>query len=61
MIETERKTAIAICVHNNAGTRRDIVERALRQGCTDCDVRELLAGLPVTLLRHEKDRGKELS
>ncbi|MBO7147004.1 MAG: DUF2062 domain-containing protein [Lentisphaeria bacterium] len=62
------QTGIVICVYNNAGTLRSVVERALQQhcrevvvvddGCTDCNISELLAGLQITLLRHEKNLGK---
>ncbi len=62
------KTVIAIPVWNNAETLRDIAERSLAQGArrvivvddgsTDCRVPELLAGLDLTLLSHERNLGK---
>ena len=68
MLEIRKKTAIVICVYNNKGTLRQVAEAALKQqcalvtvvddGCTDCDVQELLQGLDITLLRHEKNYGK---
>ena len=64
----KEKIAVVICVYNNSGTLRDVVCRALAQncaevvlvndGCTDCDVEKLLKDLKITLLRHEKNRGK---
>lgn len=57
----------AIPVYNNAGTLRDVVVRTLEQvrnvmviddGSTDTDTEQLLAGLDITLIRHETNRGK---
>ena len=66
--DLRNKTVIVICVYNNAATLRDVAERSVLQdcagvfivddGCTDCDVKELLKNLPVTVLRHEKNLGK---
>ena len=68
MDDIRKKTAIVICVYNNKGTLRQVVEGALKQqcalvtvvddGCTDCDVQELLQDLEISLLRHEKNLGK---
>ena len=68
MKDLRNKTVIVICVYNNAATLRNIVERSAAQdcagvfivddGCTDCNVKELLKDLPVTVLRHEKNLGK---
>ena len=61
-------TAVVIPVFNNRATLRDVVMRTLRQncakvivvddGCTDCNVNELLAGLDVSIIRHERNLGK---
>lgn len=57
----------AIPVYNNAGTIIDIARRTHEQidnilviddGSTDADLRELLKVLDVTVIRHEKNRGK---
>lgn len=68
MVELKKKTGLVICVYNNGGTLRDVVERAVKQqcaevivvddGCTDCDVKKLLQDLPVTLLQHPANQGK---
>lgn len=59
-------TALVIPAHNEAGTIRDIVVRALREveriivvddGSTDSTSAEL-HGLPITVLRHETNEGK---
>ena len=61
--------AIVIPAYNEQATIRDIVERALKQsekvivvddGSTDNTVDEL-NGLPVTLIRHETNKGKAAS
>ena len=58
---------VVIPVYNHAGTLRDVAAGALRactdvlvvdDGSTDADVREVIKGLPVRLVRHEKNRGK---
>jgi len=61
-------TAVVIPVFNNKTTLRNIVERALLQncaevvvvddGCTDCNVNELLAGLNVSIINHQGNLGK---
>ena len=61
-------TAVVIPVFNNKTTLRNVVERALLQncakvvviddGCTDCNVNELLAGLDVSIIRHQENLGK---
>ena len=57
----------AIPTYQNAGTVRGVAERARAQvarvvvvddGSTDGDVRELLRGLDVEVLRHDRNRGK---
>lgn len=57
----------AIPVYNNAGTIRDVATRCRGQlehvvviddGSTDADLRELLRGLDVTVLRHQHNLGK---
>jgi len=57
--------AVPVC--NNAATVRGVVEGCLKvlesvvvvdDGSTDADVAGPLAGLPVTVLRHDKNRGK---
>lgn len=68
MTERGKKTVIVIAVYNNVGTLRNVVERAIAQpcsgvvvvddGCTDCNAAEVLNGLDVTILRHEKNLGK---
>ena len=68
MTDPGNKIVIVIAVYNNAATLRDVVERAAAQpcsgvvvvddGCTDCNVAESLNGLPVVILRHEKNLGK---
>lgn len=58
---------VLIPVYNHAGSLRDVVTRTLAahpevivvdDGSTDGDVGKLLAGLPITLLSHETNRGK---
>lgn len=57
----------AVAVYNNRETLRAVVEGCLNylgnvvvvdDGCTDADVRRLLDGLDVTILRHERNMGK---
>jgi glycosyltransferase involved in cell wall biosynthesis len=57
----------ALPVYNNAATLRRVAAECreilpnvvvVDDGSTDCDVADLLTGLDVTLLRHEKNRGK---
>ncbi len=58
---------IVIPVYNHGGTLRDVVDRALHvcadvlvvdDGSTDVNTEEVIRGLPVRLVRHEKNRGK---
>ena len=66
-LETEKiKPLIVIPVYNHAGTLREVVTRALAvcgdvlvvdDGSTDGSA-EVLKGLPVRFIRHEKNRGK---
>lgn len=58
---------VAVPVYNNPGTLRDVVQRCLEicprvvvvdDGSTSGDTSELLAGMPVTVLRHERNLGK---
>ena len=63
-----KKCAAVICVYNNAATIRNVVEKVLYENCAltvvvddgsrDCCMKELLSGLPVILLSHEKNMGK---
>jgi len=65
--ETEKiRPLIVIPVYNHAGTLRDVVSRTLNvcgdvlvvdDGSTDGSA-EAIKGLPVRLIRHEKNRGK---
>ncbi len=57
----------ALPVYNNRETLRRVVVETLAvvdhvvvvdDGCTDADVGELLAGLDVTILSHDRNRGK---
>lgn len=57
----------AVPVYNNKGTVRSIVEGCrsilekvvvIDDGSTDADVKSLLAGIDVALLRHDKNSGK---
>ena len=60
------RALIAIPVYNQPGRLRDIVSRALAQETrvlvvddgSDPPVREALAGLPVRLIRHDRNQGK---
>lgn len=66
--EIRKRCAVVICVYNNGGTVRKIVERSLAQncaltvvvddGCTDCSMEKLLSGLEITLLHHSTNLGK---
>jgi glycosyltransferase involved in cell wall biosynthesis len=57
----------ALPVYNNGATLREVVARCrdiigrvlvVDDGSTDCDVEEVLAGLDVTVLKHERNLGK---
>ncbi len=57
----------ALPVYNNKATLREVAEGCCRMvprvlvvddGSTDCDVAGLLAGLEVTILKHERNLGK---
>ncbi len=62
----DQETAVVIPAYNEAATIRDLVERTLAQvsqvivvdDASSDGTGDLLAGLPVTLLRHEVNRGK---
>ncbi|MBP5182599.1 MAG: glycosyltransferase family 2 protein, partial [Lentisphaeria bacterium] len=64
----EKSACAVICVYDNGKTLRDVVTRTLAQKCAfvlvvddgsgDCDVKELLSSLPVTVLAHSRNRGK---
>jgi len=64
---TDNRTWVAIPVFNNRATVRDVASRSrtliknvvvVDDGSTDCDVTELLSGIDVTVIRHEKNLGK---
>ena len=56
-----------IPVYNNAKTLRNVVKECKKHlnnilvvddGCTDANITELLSGLDVTVIKHDKNRGK---
>lgn len=65
----DQTTAVVIPAYNEAATIRDLVQRTLAQvsqvivvdDASSDGTGDLLAGMPVTLLRHEVNRGKGAS
>ncbi len=67
MSDPNNSVWIAVPVYNNPATLRDVVEHCLVQtpnvvvvddGSTNGDAADLLAGIPVTILRHARNKGK---